>query len=264
MIANMLRDDTSSRAKVLRSKATLSRTSQSSRELARNTSACRTAAISPSVFRRSNPSSGSLARNIKMASSSSRAMASGHQFCRAILHRFGKICRRYNLVHQAPGSCAFAFHTIWIGAEHVGKIAAHFAFIDYASESAGSRQYTEQRSFRQAHGAGAIVDQQNFVARESQFVATTCGCTVQRGEKLQAVVATGIFHPIAGFVGKFAEIYFPRVRRAGQHINVCARAEHSFFAASNDYARNFRMFESNSLQRVVQLDVDAEVVGIQL
>ncbi len=187
-----------------------------------------------------------------------------HQFRCAILHRFGKICRRYDFVHQTPGSCAFAFHTIWIGAEHVGKIATHFALVHHPCKSAGSRQHTKQRSFRQAHGAGAIVDQENFVARERQFVASARGGTVQRGEKFQAVVAAGIFHAIAGFVGKFAEIYFPGVRRAGQHINVCTCAKHSFFGTGNDHTGNFRMFESDSLQRVVQFDVHAKVVGIQL
>ena len=48
-----------------------------------------------------------------------------------------------------------------------------------------------------------------------------------------------------------------------EHINIGAGAEHAFFGAGDDNASDFRMLETNALQRVVQFDVDAEIVGVE-
>src|SRR6266568_2257110 len=108
LIANMLRDDTSRRAKVRRNNPTVSRTSQSSREFAKTVSTCMTAGISPSVFRRKSPSS------------------------RSFLNRLGKICGSYDFVDESPRLRAFALHAVGIGAKQIGEVAAHFAFIHHA------------------------------------------------------------------------------------------------------------------------------------
>ncbi len=80
MIAYMLRDETSSRANVRRSSPMVSRTSQSLRCSSITASLASTASMLPVVLSSSSPSSSSFVRSIRMASSSSRAMASGHHW----------------------------------------------------------------------------------------------------------------------------------------------------------------------------------------
>src|SRR5229473_988293 len=79
MRAKKLRAETSSRARVRRRKAMVSRTNQCCCCASIVASLARSAATEPRVLRRSVPSSSSLMRSMRSASSSSRAMASGHQ-----------------------------------------------------------------------------------------------------------------------------------------------------------------------------------------
>src|ERR1700733_2858096 len=48
-----------------------------------------------------------------------------------------------------------------------------------------------------------------------------------------------------------------------EHVNVCARAEDAIFRAGDDDAANFGMLEADALQRVVEFDVHAEIVGVK-
>ena len=113
-----------------------------------------------------------------------------NQFRRTFLNGFWEICRSSDFVHQAPGFGAFAFYAVGIGAEQIGEIAAHFALVHHSREATGAGQNAEQRSLRQTDSAGAIVDQDDFVAGERELVAAAGGGAVQRGEKFQAVVAS--------------------------------------------------------------------------
>ena len=77
--ANIEREETSSRRRQRRSMPIVSRTNQLSLNFCRVASASSTAARSPRVLICQRPTSRSLVRSMRMASSSSRAMASGHQ-----------------------------------------------------------------------------------------------------------------------------------------------------------------------------------------
>src|SRR5262249_12349772 len=103
----------------------------------------------------------------------------------------------------------------------------------------------------------------DLVTGERELVTAASGGAVESGEKLQSVVARRILHAVARFVGEFAKVHFPRVRGGAEHIDVSAGAEHSFFRAGKDDAGNFRIFETDALKNVVELDVDAQVVRIQ-
>ncbi len=76
-------------------------------------------------------------------------------------------------------------------------------------------------------------------------------------------MAAGVFNAITGFIRKFTEINLPGVRRQPQHEDVGAGAENTVFLTGQDNSANFRMFETNALQRVVQFDIDTQVIGIQ-
>src|SRR4029077_233993 len=113
-------------------------------------------------------------------------------------------------------------------------------------------------------GRGAIVDQNDLVAGQGQFVAAAGSGPIERRKELKAGVSAGVFDAVARFVGEFAKIHFPRVRRESKHVDVRAGAENTILSAINNDGTNFRMLEADALQRIMQLDVDAEVVGIEL
>ena len=77
--ANSVREETSSRASVRRSMPIVSRTNQWLACFASVSSICFTAAVSPSVRSSQMPMSSTLVRIDRIASSSSRAICSGHQ-----------------------------------------------------------------------------------------------------------------------------------------------------------------------------------------
>jgi hypothetical protein len=74
----------------------------------------------------------------------------------------------------------------------------------------------------------------------------------------------GILEAVAGLVRELAEVHLPRVARHTEHEDVGARAEDAVLAARDDHAAHFRVLEADAVHGIVQLDVDAEVVAVQL
>src|SRR5437660_3019724 len=77
-------------------------------------------------------------------------------------------------------------------------------------------------------------------------------------------MAAGILDAVARLIGEFAEIDLPGMTRGRQHVDIGAGAEHALLARGDDDAAYLRMLEADALQRIVQLDIDAEIVGIEL
>src|SRR5204863_5730547 len=149
-------------------------------------------------------------------------------------------------------------------AEEISEVAAHTALVDDARQATGAGQHAKQRRLRQADGRIAIVDEKNVVARERQLVAAAGANAVERREKTQSRLRAGVFEGEPRLVGVFAEVDLPAVARLAQHHDVRAGAEHAILEAG-DYDRvNFRMLEADALHGVGELDVDAEIVGVEL
>ena len=73
-----------------------------------------------------------------------------------------------------------------------------------------------------------------------------------------------ILDAVAGLVGELAEVDLVGVGRARQHADVGAGAEHAVLARAHHHDLHLRMLEAQPLHGVGQLDVDAEIVGIEL
>ena len=69
---------------------------------------------------------------------------------------------------------------------------------------------------------------------------------------------------VAGLVGELAEVHLMRMRRDAEHADVGAGAEDAILARAQHHRADFRMFEAHALHDVGELDVDAEIVGIEL
>ena len=76
-------------------------------------------------------------------------------------------------------------------------------------------------------------------------------------------MAAGVFDAVTGFVGELTKVHFPSVGRQAQHKDVGARAKNAVFQTGDDHAFNFRMFKADTLQSVVQFNVNAQVVRIE-
>ncbi len=77
-------------------------------------------------------------------------------------------------------------------------------------------------------------------------------------------MAARVLQAVARFVREFAEIHFPRMAREAKHEDVRAGAENPVLGARHHHAANFGMLEADPLHGVVQLDIDAQVVRVEL
>ena len=128
----------------------------------------------------------------------------------------------------------------------------------------GTGQHAQQRYLGQADGGGAVINQQNFVAGQRQFVAATSAGAVDRCQKLQTAVRRRVFQAITRLVGEFAEIDFPSVAAQAEHKDVGAGAKHFVLGAGHHHAAHLGVLKADAVDGVVQLDVHAQVVAIEL
>ena len=70
--------------------------------------------------------------------------------------------------------------------------------------------------------------------------------------------------PEPRLVGELAEVHLEAVARRAEHEDVGAGAEDARLEAREDDGVHFGMLEADALQRVGELDVDAEIVGVEL
>ncbi len=171
---------------------------------------------------------------------------------------------RRDLVDEAPLHGALALHAFLDGAEEIGVVAAHLALVDDAGEAAGARQHREQRHFGQRNGRRAVIGEDDVVGRERQLIAAAGGRAVHHRDEALAGILRRIFHAVAGLVGELAEVHLVGMGRARKHADVGAGAEHAVLGRAHHHDLHLGVFETQALDDVRQLDVDAEIVGIEL
>ena len=167
-------------------------------------------------------------------------------------------------VHEPPLPRPLTLDAVRVGAEHVGEIAADLALVDKTGQAAGAGKDAQQRNLGEAHRRRAIVDEHDLVARERQLVSPAGGRAVQGGHEFQPRMAAGVLDAVPRLVGELAEVHFPLVARLAEHVDVGAGAEHAIAGAGDDDGADLGMLEADPLQQIVQLDVDAEIVGVEL
>jgi hypothetical protein len=192
------------------------------------------------------------------------AVAAGGQLLGALAHRLLEHRRLGDGVDQTPVHGLLATHAFDAGAEDVGQVVAHVALVGHAGQATGAGQHAQQRHLGQADRAAAVVHQHDLVAGQGQLVAAAGAGAVERGHELQAAVLAAVFDAVAGLVGELAEVDLPAVAGQAQHEDVGARAEHAVLQAGDHHRLHFGVLETDALQRVVQLDVHAQVVAVEL
>ena len=77
-------------------------------------------------------------------------------------------------------------------------------------------------------------------------------------------VRAGVLDREPRLVGELAEVHLGAVRRAAQHDDVRAGAEDALLERGDDDGAHLGVLEAQALDGVGELDVDAEVVGVEL
>ena len=206
----------------------------------------------------------SLDRRERDAHAGRWAVARRRQRQRALSHRRGELRRFGDRIDQAPGQRLLAANAFAGGAEDIRQVVADMALVGQPRQAAGAGQHAEQRHLGQADRARTIVDEKDLVAGQRQFVAAAGAGAVDGGEELQPLVLRRVFEAVAGLVGEFAEVDLPRMAREAEHEDVGAGAEHPLAGARDDHDADLGMLETDAVDSVIELDVDAEIVAVEL
>ena len=168
------------------------------------------------------------------------------------------------MVDQSLFERGLAAHALATRRERVGHVTADVSFLDDAREAAGAGQHGQQRDLGEGDRRGPVVDQQDLVTGERELVATARRCAVHRSDPGLARVGTRVLDRVAGLVGELAEVDLVAVAGPGQHLDVGAGAEDLVEPAGHDDRLDPRVLEPQPLSQVVELDVDAQVIGVGL
>ncbi len=103
-----------------------------------------------------------------------------------------------------------------------------------------------------------------MVGGERQLVAAAGGIAVDGADIDLLGIVAGVLDGEPRLVGELAEVHLGAVRRFAEHADIGAGAEHIVLAGLDDDGAHFRVLEAQPLHRVVQFDIDAEIVGIEL
>src|SRR5213594_912667 len=171
---------------------------------------------------------------------------------------------RHDLVHEAQLDRALALDAFLGRAEEVGAVAADFPLVHQPGEAARARKHSEQRHLGQRHGRVAVVGHHDPLGGQRQFVAAAGARAVDRGQPDLPGLRGGFLHGVARLVGELAEVHLEAVAGLAEHADVGARAEDALLAGGQEDRAHLRVLEAQPLERVVQLDVHAEVVGVEL
>ncbi len=192
---------------------------------------------------------------------------------RSLADRCVEAAARHDGVDEAPVDGLLALDPFGPGGEDVGEIPADVALVDQPRQPARAGQHGEQRHLRQRDGGRTVVDEDDLVARQRQLVATAGRCAVDGSDPRLPGLGRGVLDGVARLVGELAEVDLVAVGGAGEHLDVGAGAEDPCSlgtaetrvdAAGDDDRLHARVLEAQPLRGVVELDVDAEVVAVEL
>ena len=189
-------------------------------------------------------------------------------FIRKLLRpRYNRILEfrfRHAFIDDVPLDRPLAAHAFRCRAEIIRPIMAYLALVDQPRQTAGAGQHGQQRQFGKRYGRGAVIDQHDVIGGKGELVTAT-GCRAVDRAKIGLVgVFRRVLDTVTGLVGEFAEIDLVIVGRQAKHADIGAGAKDVRLVRAHDHGANLGMFEAQTLDRIVQLNIDAEIVGIQL
>src|SRR5262249_46344708 len=77
-------------------------------------------------------------------------------------------------------------------------------------------------------------------------------------------MGAGVFDAVAGLVRKLAKIDLMGMRGLGQHTNIRPGTEHPRLCRRDDHRRHLWVLETQTLDGIIKLNIDTEIIGIEL
>ena len=102
-----------------------------------------------------------------------------------------------------------------------------------------------------------------MVACKRQFLTAAGAGAVDGRNKPQAGIVCGIFDTVTGLIREFTKIDLVRVGRLGQHPDISTGAEYPRLVGRNNHSADLGMLEPQTLNGVIKLDINTEVVRIK-
>ena len=130
-------------------------------------------------------------------------------------------------------------------------VAADTAFVHQPGQPAGPGKYTQQGHLRQRNRAGAVVDQNEVLAGQGQFIPAAGSRAVDGANVGLPRVVGGVLDRVPGLVGELAEVHLQGVAGLGQHPDVGPGGEQAVPARGDNHGADLRMFEPQSLGGVI-------------
>ena len=103
-----------------------------------------------------------------------------------------------------------------------------------------------------------------MIGGERQFIAAARGVAVDGADVDLFGIVGGVLDGEPRLIGELAEVHLLRRASTCRDADIGAGAEHIVLARLDDDGAHLRVLEAQPLHRVVQFDIDAEVVGIEL
>ena len=119
-------------------------------------------------------------------------------------------------------------------------------------------------AFGQRYCRSAIINQHDMVGGKREFVAAARSVAVDCADVDLLRVFRSVLDCKTRFVCELAEVHLGAMSRLSEHADIGASAEYIVLAGLDHDAAHFRMFKAQALHRVVQFDVDAEIIRIEL
>ena len=193
-----------------------------------------------------------------------RAVAAGGQFEGSRLRAVVEGGSREQFVDEVPFHRSAALDSFFQGAEEVDPVAADAALVEQSGQSAGAGEHPEERNLGQGDGGSAVVGEQDAVAGEREFVAAAGSRAADRAQVALPGVPAGVLDRQAGLVRELAEVHLQLVGRGAEHADVRAGAEDPVPVGAQHDCADLRVLEAEPLCRVVELEVDSQIVGVLL
>ena len=140
---------------------------------------------------------------------------------------------------------------------------AYFPFIHQTGQPASPGQHCQQGQLRQRYSRRTIIDQHDIICRQSEFITTTGSRTVNRTDIFLLGIFGSVFDAIAGLIGEFTEVHLVIVGRHAKHADISTGTEHLRMIGTQNDATNLRVFKAQTLDRVIQLDINTEIIRIE-
>ena len=77
-------------------------------------------------------------------------------------------------------------------------------------------------------------------------------------------MAAGVFNAVAGFIGELTKVNLPSVGGKPQHKDIGTGTKNAVFQTGDDNTFDLWVLEADTLQCVVQFNVHAQVIGVEL